>query len=435
MEPGDAPPRARRFPVPPRGRPRPTRRIPAPMQAALAMQIVTAALGAMMLAIIWSLRRCGLPGVGHWFYANLAAALALVLFALRGRLPDGLVIGLGNPLLAWAMAQMYAGVQRFCGRAPPWRALVAGVLALAAAVALWHFHFDDFNVRVAIVSVFHAALCAACGWTLLRARLPGRAGGHYVTTAVFALFFAAAHALRGALSLQAALQGPPGASPPGMHILFLLLGALAVPALTMGAVLMVHDRLVHRLELIANTDFLTGVLSRKAFEDEATRQLARAARGDSAPALLLLDIDRFKAVNDNHGHAAGDEVLRAFTSMARDAVRPGDRIGRLGGEEFAVLLPATALEDALLVAERLRARAEAGRVDGSFGSLHYTISGGVAHWLPGESLARLTGRADAALYAAKLAGRNRMLASATPAAARPATARSAPAQPRTPQPH
>ena len=210
-----------------------------------------------------------------------------------------------------------------------------------------------------------------------------------------------------------------------MHILFLLLGALAVPALTMGAVLMVHDRTVHRLELIANTDFLTGVLSRKAFEDEATRQLARAARGDSAPALLLLDIDRFKAVNDNHGHAAGDGCCapsppwRAMPSAPATASAAwAGRVRRAAAGHRARRRPAGG--------GRLRARAEAGRVDGSFGSLHYTISGGVAHWLPGESLARLTGRADAALYAAKLAGRNRMLASATPAAARPATAGSSP---------
>ncbi|WP_420995293.1 GGDEF domain-containing protein [Cupriavidus sp. 30B13] len=390
----------------------------------IALLAVTTLLSVMMLGIVWSLRRCGLPGVTLWLYSNLTAMAALMLFTLRGILPDVLSIVVANGALAWALALFHAGALRFCGRAPPWRLLAACTLAVVAGIVTWRYAFPDFNTRVAIVSAFHAWFCAATGVALVRWRPRTHAASHHLATAGFAFFLAAAHVLRGTLSALSVMDDPATMVSPGLNAIFLVLGAIASPALTMGAVLMIHDAMVRRLEAIANTDFLTGVLSRKAFEDIAARELARAARGGRAPVLLIVDIDHFKAVNDTFGHATGDAVLAAFARLAMAALRATDHIGRMGGEEFVVLLPGSSQDDARHAAERIRARAEASRIGHAGGqpaTVRYTVSGGYAAWQPGETLAQLTARADAALYMAKLSGRNRMLPHT--AARQPAPAR------------
>lgn len=378
------------------------------MSASLALLVITAALSAMMLAIVWSLRRCGLPGVREWCHANLIVTCALALFALRGTIPDVLSIVAANTALGWALCMFYAGTARFCGRTPPWRWLIASCSAVAAGIVVLRYGVDLFNARVVLVSVFHAALCAGVGILLIRARPIGRPGSHCLTTAAFALTFAFGHTARGVFAALSMIGD--SLSSPGLNIVFLTLGALVMPALSMGAVLMIHDRLVRQLEAIANTDTLTGVASRKAYEDEATRELAHAARGGPMPALVIIDIDRFKSVNDTWGHAAGDVVLRDFARVATGEIRAADRLARLGGEEFVILLPGTGEGEARHVAERIRARAEANPVETMFGTVHYTVSGGVATWRAGESLAQLAARADAALYHAKLSGRNRIVA-------------------------
>jgi len=381
----------------------------AQMSLPLALLVITTVLGVMMLAIIWSLRRCGLPGVRDWCNANLTATVALALFALRGMVPDLVSIVGANVALSWALAQFYIGAARFCGRAPRLGWLVSGVIGVAAGIVYWHYVSDQFYLRVAVVSMFHAPVCALIGMTLIRHRPrqwpSGRGGGHYLTAGLFALAAAAGHAARGVLSVLRVIEYANGLETQGLNVFFLTLGALVMPALTMSAVLMIHDAMVRRLEAIANTDALTGVLSRKAWEDLARRELTRAEAGGPAPSVLMVDIDRFKSVNDTWGHAAGDAVLQAFATVAEGHLRPGDQLGRMGGEEFVVLLPRATPVQAAAVAERIRAAAEASTlVEG----VRYTLSAGVATWGRGDRLEQLTARADAALYRAKMTGRNRV---------------------------
>jgi len=375
------------------------------MSAQLAIQIVMSTLGAMMLAIIWSLRRSAVPGVRQWWQGNIAVALSLMLFGLRGQASDLLSIVAANALLLWGTAQFYAGLLVFCERRPHWRALACAIAVVMAGVMFWRYGTDDFNLRVMLVSGLQAALSLHAGVVLLRERQ--RNAPSQYAAALFALFFGTAYALRAILSANAALGSAHGAEAPGLHIGFMLLGPLAMPAMTMCTVLMIHDRLVRRLEDAANTDFLTGALSRQAFEREAGHQLSVARRGGPL-CLLMIDIDHFKRVNDNFGHAAGDTVLQRFARLARAQTRPSDRVGRLGGEEFAVLLPGTRASEAGHIAERIRAHAEADCASGACGEIRFTISTGLAAWKPGESLAELAARADAALYHAKRQGRNRI---------------------------
>ena len=172
---------------------------------------------------------------------------------------------------------------------------------------------------------------------------------------------------------------------------------------------------------LALVDDLTGVANRRAFLERARLELTRAARYGLALSVAMLDIDRFKAVNDEFGHAGGDRVLKAVADALRKHVRVGvDEVGRLGGEEFAVLLPETAVEGAEIAAERLRWAIEALVVDLDGAAISVTVSFGVAEPISGhEKLEAWMSRADGALYAAKRNGRNRVCVADTRPAAHP----------------
>jgi diguanylate cyclase (GGDEF)-like protein/PAS domain S-box-containing protein len=171
-----------------------------------------------------------------------------------------------------------------------------------------------------------------------------------------------------------------------------------------------RKRQEQELKRLATTDALTGLLNRRAFLEEVVQELQRYRRHGHEGALLMLDLDHFKRVNDRHGHAVGDAVLVQVSAALRERLRLTDRIGRLGGEEFAVLLPETGPEGALALAQALREEVGAQRIPTPDGPLGVTVSIGLSGFAPGETDAvPLLGRADQALYQAKEQGRNRVV--------------------------
>lgn len=164
------------------------------------------------------------------------------------------------------------------------------------------------------------------------------------------------------------------------------------------------------LEKQANIDALTGINNRRSFYEQAEKALKQAKRKDTPLAVLMLDADHFKKVNDKHGHAVGDLVLKDLAKTLTNTLRDVDLCGRIGGEEFAVLLPHTPLDEALEVAERLRAALAARKVplpDGN--TLSFTVSVGLAMvTAEDKNLDNLMQKADLALYQAKEQGRNRV---------------------------
>jgi diguanylate cyclase (GGDEF)-like protein len=157
--------------------------------------------------------------------------------------------------------------------------------------------------------------------------------------------------------------------------------------------------LLARLEASARTDDLTDLLNRRAWEEELPREMARARRAAHPLCVAMLDLDLFKAYNDERGHQAGDRLLKQSTAAWGDGLRASDILARYGGEEFTVALPGCTLADARLIVERLRSAMPAGQ----------TVSAGVACWNGLESAEELVGRADAALYEAKRTGRDRLV--------------------------
>jgi len=172
-----------------------------------------------------------------------------------------------------------------------------------------------------------------------------------------------------------------------------------------------RKRMEEDLFRMATTDALTGVCNRRTLMERGTHELRRAQRSGQPVTVLLLDIDRFKSINDTHGHAAGDAAIVALARCCRAALRTTDLFGRLGGEEFCALLPDTPIEGGILVAENLRRKAAEIRVPGRSAEVGFTVSIGVAARLDDddEDMDRLLARADEALYRAKEEGRDRVV--------------------------
>lgn len=163
-----------------------------------------------------------------------------------------------------------------------------------------------------------------------------------------------------------------------------------------AAIAIERGELLGRLELAARTDDLTGLLNRRAWDAELSRELSRADRDGTSLCVAILDLDRFKQYNDAHGHQAGDRFLKTVAGSWSNELRSSDIFARYGGEEFALAMPATDLEGSELMLHRLRRALPEGQ----------TCSAGVCLWDGEESAEKLTARADTALYAAKAAGRD-----------------------------
>jgi diguanylate cyclase (GGDEF)-like protein len=376
----------------------------------VSLLLVTTALSVVMLLVLSSLQDSGARGIREWSVANAMAVLALPLFAARGMVADSLSIELANTLLLGTTSMMLAGFRRHLALSVPWRRLLACVAVGLLAIVILHHGVDAPAWRMVAMSLLHAGLCLEMGVLLWPAQ--------YRMARRYPVLFSACAAF-GNAAAQLARACVYGAQAAGAHLpwddatvsmVFFSCGALALPALTLGAVMMANADLVARARHAADHDHLTGARSRRAFFDLAAREQARALRHGAPLSLLLFDVDHFKRINDSYGHATGDRVLVEIVQRSGTLVRSIDTVARLGGEEFAVLLPDTGADTALLVAERLRSGlARAPDADCSHG-VGYSVSIGAATLGRGESVEGMLSRADAALYRAKASGRNAVAA-------------------------
>jgi diguanylate cyclase (GGDEF)-like protein len=315
---------------------------------------------------------------------------------------------------AAASAVVLLGFRRFFARKISSIALALCVVMVVIAIAVFHYIFDSFAMRTMTVALFQSAIALFIGLTIFQSRQAWRLRYPYLFTEAMAVVVSIGHGVRGII--YATGDGMPTSllQPSAWNLFFLSAGTLVLPVFTLGAVMMVHDTMMTKSEHAANRDFLTGAWSRRAFFELAERELSRARRTGRKLSLLLLDVDHFKNINDSHGHAGGDRVLVDIVLRADMAIRDIDYFGRVGGEEFAVLLPETDRSAAMLVAERLRSTlertAQADSARDMPGIAAYTVSIGLAVLRDSESFQELMGRADAALYKAKASGRNTVVA-------------------------
>ncbi|QJE02666.1 GGDEF domain-containing protein [Massilia forsythiae] len=375
----------------------------------LSLFVLNGALAAIMLMVLRSLSHAGAAGVREWSLANGMAVVALPLFIGRGVIPDVLSLELANALLLGASMMVYAGFRRHLGLPVPARALACGLAATIGLLSLLYRVVDVLPVRIALASSAHGIVFLALAHTLHR--MERRDETVYPRRFAFwvAVTMVCIHAARAAAYL---VRYDPDAGifdASLLNMACITLGTLAMPALTLGAVMMANADIIRRTTYAAEHDHLTGAWSRRAFFGIAERERERVERRGGALSVLVFDVDHFKSINDTRGHAAGDRVL-ADIVMRTEAVLRGRAVcARLGGEEFAVLLPDTGASGAGAMAEHLRAVLEqAVLADEGQDPLRYTVSVGVACLAPQETLAALLERTDAALYAAKRGGRNRV---------------------------
>jgi diguanylate cyclase (GGDEF)-like protein len=372
-------------------------------------------LSLLMVPLLGSLLRSGTPGVREWLIADVTLMASMPLLLLRGHISETLSILVPNLMVLLASVTMYAGFARFLRRPPRWPWLLVCVALTVPPLLYWTYIADSVPARVVIATGFTAATCIAIAVVVARHRRAEHARYAYITTVCVAAAFAACQLARGVYFMP--LHGISNALTfdTTMNVVLLCVGAAITPVLLMCGMMMVHEALLSNARDAVNRDFLTGALSREGFATVARTLLSEADRNGSPLACLFVDLDHFKTINDTFGHTGGDKVLCEFVELVRATLRPGDAMARIGGEEFAILMPGATLDHAQSLAEQLRHAAMRHDITTDSGTCTYSLSGGLAIRLPGETLNQLTQRADRALYQAKISGRNRLCVDAHPA--------------------
>ena len=338
-------------------------------------------------------------------FAAISMAVALFGMALQGVIPDLFAIVIAQGLIGIAILLVDRGAREF--QQEPTRDLlgttVVAITTLGVGVLV--SLTDDLRPRIILVSLGGLLLHARLAWRLSRGARNGGTPAHRVTEYIFWSF--AGVMLVRLVAAAVSLSHPASDTPDLIQAMTLPVGTLLLSAATLGFWSMEVQRLHRELTKLATTDELTGALNRRALVAQFERYLARHSRCGEPVSLVLFDLDHFKRINDTYGHPAGDEVLRQAVQVLEMAVRPGDTIGRFGGEEFAVLIPAAGPSTAREIAERARAALAAAPLCVGDRLIWITSSVGLASFpVHGETVAELIRSADAALYAAKAAGRN-----------------------------
>ncbi len=366
---------------------------------------VEAILG-LLLLFAWA-QNMAIRAVAWWGFAHLIRASSVVLFGMYGSAPELITIDLANALLFTAFAISWTGARVFDGRPVEPVYLVTGAV-LWLLVCRLPVLADAIEMRAMIASGIVTA------YTWLTAYEFWRGRGEALVSRWPAIFMLFAH---GALFL---LRTPLVSVLPWSPTNNNIFGSVWLTVLSFEALLftisiafillaMAKERTELRHRTAAMVDPLTGIANRRAFLHEAGGIAKRHAGNPRPTAVLLIDLDHFKSINDRFGHALGDRVLEIFAATTLESLRATDLVGRIGGEEFAAVIYDTNSEKALAVAERIRdsfAKA-AQEVDGR--PVCATVSIGVVYCDgPVLDIAELLAQADQALYFAKENGRNRV---------------------------
>ena len=360
---------------------------------------ITGLLG-MFLLMLWMQERTA-RALAWWGGAYLIGTVAVTLWSAQDA--SALVTvkpEMPNALLFIACGMIWSGARLFHGRD-----VLPGALFFGGVVWYIAMQYPDFansEYARAILSSLVIALYAFMTAVELRRERRRESAANW--------FWIAIPMLHGAVFLTPAIQMvllPAAATPEGLFALFALETVIYVVGSAFVVVVMTKERVAQVHKTAAMTDLLTGLFNRRAFLEAANLLIAQRGRKQQPVSVLLFDLDRFKSINDRFGHAVGDEALKVFAATAAANMRASDVIGRLGGEEFAAILPGTAAE-AGIVADRMRLAFEAAGVVIAGHDMGATVSIGIATAIPPVQIDPLLARADAALYRAKHNGRNRI---------------------------
>jgi len=360
----------------------------------------------LLLLFAW-VQNTAVTAVAWWGFAHLLLAASVVLFGLYGSVPDLITIDLANALLFTAFALTWTGARLF-DHQKPLPIFIFGGAALWLVVCRLPGVAGSFDVRVLLSSGIITTYTWATAYEFWRGR------GEPLVSRWPAIFMLFAH---GCLYL---LRTPFGAmlpwSPTGNEVFeSVWLTVLSFEALLFTIAIafillaMAKERTEHRHKTASLVDPLTGIANRRAFMQDGEALLRRQVSDPCAIAVMLLDLDHFKSINDRFGHAVGDRVLQVFSQAGSRCMRRMDLFGRLGGEEFAALLYDANRDKALAAAEEIRTTFAESTHDVDGKPIDATVSIGVVVSHDAISdLSALLAQADHALYRAKESGRNRV---------------------------
>jgi diguanylate cyclase (GGDEF)-like protein len=400
--------------------------------------LIAGAFGPLLFAMMRSGKTYA--GFRDWAMAEFAYAGLFLLQVQRSHIDNRYVAVVGNLLFCAAMLLLARGMRLFCGEnATPWFGYCFSAAYLAAAFYFYFVH-DDPRVRTLLTSPYLVVMSAYASLPLLRNASQPMARGYRPTAAIM-LVSAGVGALRFFTVLRASTFSS-FFDQSHANTLYCLSDLVFILGVTFSFFMLTNTRnlaelseaklalereveererteqalraemserkaLAEQLSELSVTDELTGSLNRRGLINALRVEIQRAQRTGAPLAYLILDLDRFKRINDTHGHAAGDAVLIAFAGACRSQLRVLDVFGRLGGEEFAVLLPGTEARGAQVAAEKLRAAVEALMIAVGEQTMRLTTSVGVSLWSGTDSSGdQLMAEADRALYRAKESGRN-----------------------------
>jgi len=363
---------------------------------------------ALALPLLLPFHGRGVDGVPAFMAANALAVLSLLAYASADIIPPAAYVMVSNAAWACSAALVYVGVRQFFGLRP--HVLRTTVLCSLSTVgfALLLYRNDSLVLRMLLYSVYTCVLMSATGVVIFRQRRQFQARGVvlYLLLAFFGLV--GLHALRVYVYGAGVDTAVSLLHPSAWGLFFIVCGSVTVPGLFLALLFMIQTSQAEKMQAALTFDSLTHAYSRRSIMDELERELLRAERTGGKLAVLVLDIDHFKSINDRYGHAAGDTALRHFAQVVQNAVRSSDRFGRLGGEEFVLLMydcdPARALVQAQRVCDALRDTPL--YLQGL--EVQMTTSGGLASYQRGDSADGILARADLALYQAKAQGRDRV---------------------------
>ncbi|MQA41741.1 diguanylate cyclase [Rugamonas sp. FT29W] len=346
----------------------------------------------------------GSPAEQRWWAAgNLVVSLGLAMTNMYG-VPDILNTIIGYGVIALGIGLVQRGLRVYCSEIPRWREVVVVTVVALLIPAYFTLVVPSLRARLCYSGFYFALLNWLCAATLAR---HGGWRGIVISVAGFTVLGMALFARGMNMVFHSDPADVPGSLVMGASMLAI---PLAQVCIAFGLILMVMWRYAERLRKLSTLDALTGALNRAGLEIQGKRVGLRAQRGRRSLAVIMIDVDFFKNINDTYGHPVGDEVLRHMARILRLELRPYDLLARFGGEEFVLVLDGLNRDAAIKVAERLRARIELELVEIDALSVRYTASVGVVssdeH---GYDLIRLISAGDAAMYEAKRAGRNRVI--------------------------
>jgi len=362
-------------------------------------------LGAGMMALI-SFHADNVRGARQWALGHCCMSIGIFTSTQMSPGWPSLAIASVPFVAGCGFGLLFNGIEAFKGKrchywVPAW---IGGQMMLQS---LWLGMVDD-NVRMVVAcnSLLVSAIFTASALSLIvKATQPLKTA--YNLAAVSFSFVALVSLLRALNILLKPTEEISLFAQGNVNPVLLVLGGLSQLSISLALVLLITFRLVSDLREQASHDSLTGLLNRRSFENESRRLLARAARTGETLAVIMIDVDYFKRINDVHGHQAGDEVLRQLAALLQSIVRSEDCLARYGGEEFCVLLTGTGESGAAQLAERVRRLYTELQITWKNELLQSTLSAGIADSLDiGINLNALVEAADQALYRAKNAGRN-----------------------------